>query len=606
MKPEFANILNDEESILLFYEYFRNNTFDDREAFMDFLKMKTREKTDTIIRLNATIDREVFKAIDGMDGSADLIPEIMDLAQRLFQEDLGEQTVYLDIYLSREILVQLLDYFCREKDVEKELVCLYWLVRICTVLNDTGNAFAFYRKARRYLKEIDSLSETARISLLRIMINRTTFDWYNFAYFKAVIKYLTVNRDRLSIPEDRYNTWMFVLYNNWTDHSIQLIRSRKRPDEKLLSRTYEAAKNARMYQALVEGGDPITILTPLVLEAEYYHGDFADREEYHGRINAYLARLAESNASDSFTDTKEEIENSLKELYLFDIVTNDSIPMRRKVELMDERFEAMSNSFAKCRMTQEELELRKYIINYLVIATKVLSREDVVKNVLLILKHLHKFTFVHSIENASIAVALAEEIIYTEPEFFIGLPNIGTVKDVIDNKAGILNFVKYSGYSHDFGKIGIATVVSKLNKLTDYEFDMIKRHTNAGYKILSASEETIGYGYVALCHHKNFDFTSGYPTEIPEEAYAYRPVTNIITAADVISAATDVYGRTYSTVKYFPDVQREITEKAGTYFSPVVSRALNQESCAGKVRRLLDRTREDLLFRTFTNRDIGF
>jgi HD-GYP domain-containing protein (c-di-GMP phosphodiesterase class II)/CHASE2 domain-containing sensor protein len=78
---------------------------------------------------------------------------------------------------------------------------------------------------------------------------------------------------------------------------------------------------------------------------------------------------------------------------------------------------------------------------------------------------------------------------------------------------------------HDIGKIGIPDdILLKPGQLTEEEFEIIKRHTIIGSKILSGSEYPMIQisSTIALCHHERWDGT-GYPKglkgqDIPIEA----------------------------------------------------------------------------------------
>lgn len=610
MNNKFKEILDYEETILFFYEYFRNNEFSSKkDVFLNFLQEKTLEKTEIINSLNNLIQKEVFDVIDDIDNHKELIPDILEFAENLFQHELDNKEVYLDVYLSREIFIKMLDYFEKTNDIDNQLVCLYWILIVSASLNDYNSGIFYYKKARKFLSIIKLLKQESREYVIRIMSNKTLLfpiskDYLSgVLYSKALIKYINKNYKELNISVERYNFWMFVLYNNIVDHSVLYIRENKNNiSVDFVSQSYDYSKKAKEFEIKVDG-DVISVLTPLMLEIAYYHGDF-NREKYYKKIGEYLFRLDGSKQSDSFNDTKEEIEVSLRELYLIDILDNEELLPKRKVELMQEMFDIMFITFAKSRMTQEEMNFRKYIINYIQIASKVISKEDIIKNISIILRNLHPFTFGHSIEVSAISLVMTEIIIDYNPNYFIGLFDYKTIKDVITNKANILNFVKYCGLSHDFGKIGIIAIISKSNRLTDYEFDSIKQHSMMGYEILAASEETKNFAYIALCHHKMNGLIGGYPPSVFEECYEFSSVINIINLADTVSAATDVYGRTYNGRKYLSDVQGEIN-RASDKYDPILLEIFNQDCCIEKIKHIITDSRDDLLYRIFSNKEVA-
>lgn len=96
--------------------------------------------------------------------------------------------------------------------------------------------------------------------------------------------------------------------------------------------------------------------------------------------------------------------------------------------------------------------------------------------------------------------------------------------------------IKTAGILHDIGKITVSyNLLNKEGKLTEEEFNQIKRHTEAGYQILKSVDEYVSLAEAVLYHHERYDGT-GYPEglkgeEIPLEA-------RIISVADSYEAMT--------------------------------------------------------------------
>ncbi len=69
----------------------------------------------------------------------------------------------------------------------------------------------------------------------------------------------------------------------------------------------------------------------------------------------------------------------------------------------------------------------------------------------------------------------------------------------------------------DLGDITLPLELMQNNrKLTENEFELIRRHAEAGYRIASASPELSGVADLVLRHHENFD-GSGYPLGLKGE-----------------------------------------------------------------------------------------
>ncbi len=95
-------------------------------------------------------------------------------------------------------------------------------------------------------------------------------------------------------------------------------------------------------------------------------------------------------------------------------------------------------------------------------------------------------------------------------------------------------FCGVCAYFHDIGKILMPPrILQKTTRLTDKEYETIKKHTIFGYEICMLNENLSKYANAAKYHHENED-GSGYPDglagqEIPIEA-------RIIKVADVYDA----------------------------------------------------------------------
>ncbi len=126
------------------------------------------------------------------------------------------------------------------------------------------------------------------------------------------------------------------------------------------------------------------------------------------------------------------------------------------------------------------------------------------------------------------------------------------------------------GLLHDIGKIGVPEeIINKASRLTDEEFEKIKRHTVVGSEILRLITEMPALSDGARSHHERYG-GGGYPdglkgAEIPEAA-------RIICLADCYDAMTST--RTYSTPKPQEAVRAEIERCAGTQFDPEIAKVL--------------------------------
>lgn len=127
---------------------------------------------------------------------------------------------------------------------------------------------------------------------------------------------------------------------------------------------------------------------------------------------------------------------------------------------------------------------------------------------------------------------------------------------------------------HDVGKIGIPdAVLLKPGKLTDEEFEVIKKHPTIGAHILSNSGAPLIElaEVIAYTHHEKWD-GSGYPRGLAGEAI---PIEGrIVAIADVFDALTAV--RPYKKAWEVNDAMAFILKNAGTHFDPSLAALFQQ------------------------------
>jgi putative nucleotidyltransferase with HDIG domain len=163
---------------------------------------------------------------------------------------------------------------------------------------------------------------------------------------------------------------------------------------------------------------------------------------------------------------------------------------------------------------------------------------------LTLIKSYDDYLFNHSVNVAILSLALGETL-KLRPDL---LKELGT--------AAML---------HDIGKVSIdPKVVMKPDKLTEEEWQEMKKHPVNGYEILKQMEGLSEVIYrVALEHHMKYDL-SGYP-EIPKD-YKLHPASLILSICDCYDAMTThrVYQRCYE-----PREALEFMSKmAGKNFEP--------------------------------------
>ena len=120
------------------------------------------------------------------------------------------------------------------------------------------------------------------------------------------------------------------------------------------------------------------------------------------------------------------------------------------------------------------------------------------------------------------------------------------------------------GLLHDVGKIGVPdAVINKPGKLTDEEFEYIKKHPVVGSKILKNIKEMPKLSVGARWHHERYD-GEGYPDGLAGEDIP--PEARIIAVADAYDAMTS--NRSYREVMPQEKVRQELINGKGSQFDP--------------------------------------
>ena len=130
--------------------------------------------------------------------------------------------------------------------------------------------------------------------------------------------------------------------------------------------------------------------------------------------------------------------------------------------------------------------------------------------------------------------------------------------------------LRIGGLFHDIGKIGISdTILLKPSKLTEEEYNELKKHPSIGKQIVSTSSIFRDIVPIIYSHHERFD-GNGYPQKLKGDQISF--LARIVSVADAFDAMTS--RRSYRDEMDLEYVTNQIREGAGTQFDPEVANVM--------------------------------
>lgn len=126
--------------------------------------------------------------------------------------------------------------------------------------------------------------------------------------------------------------------------------------------------------------------------------------------------------------------------------------------------------------------------------------------------------------------------------------------------------IRVMGFLHDIGKIVVpAEILSKPGKINEYEFHIIKAHSQVGYDILKGIELPWPVALATIQHHERLD-GSGYPRGLKGDEIILE--ARILAVADVLEAMAS--HRPYRPSLGLDKALDEIRQKRGICYDPEV------------------------------------
>jgi putative nucleotidyltransferase with HDIG domain len=172
-------------------------------------------------------------------------------------------------------------------------------------------------------------------------------------------------------------------------------------------------------------------------------------------------------------------------------------------------------------------------------------QRNIIKGLLNILVIHDEYTNDHSENVANLAKKLAKRLKLPEEE---------------------INKAYWAGITHDIGKIEVPSrILNKKSRLTDDEYEKIKKHPFYGYKALSNVKGLSDISKYVLHHHERLD-GKGYPDGITKKDIPY--ISKILSVVDAWDAMTSE--RSYRKPLDKKIAKKELISNSGTQFDTFI------------------------------------
>ena len=147
--------------------------------------------------------------------------------------------------------------------------------------------------------------------------------------------------------------------------------------------------------------------------------------------------------------------------------------------------------------------------------------------------------------------------------------------------------IGFGALLHDVGKIAVPDdILLKPDKLTDKEWAEMRKHPDAGYRIVKRIGFLHDAAEIVYAHHEKFD-GSGYPRGLKGEGIPFG--ARIFMVADVYDALTSE--RSYHSAMSYEEAAAEIRGLSGSHFDPVIV-GIFMAIAPGQLQKIADRYRD--------------
>lgn len=393
---------------------------------------------------------------------------------------------------------------------------------------------------------------------------------------------------RAQVPDYNWDSALYALHMGMT---ITLVYLRHRHDPEIAEQTYRSAQYVYFHEAAANGRED-QMLKPRIhyfYQAARFHKGYLSIGDL---LDFFYKRVHFANPN-GFTvdDAFDNLHCGVYYLYYrknYSDFHTDYDPRYKEVceHIEDYMHRFPSNEYlstvisqfsSAISLYQQDSSLEEYLLNLLI--------------------SFHQPTYVHSQAVAWLSRQLMAELVYRNPQLFLEWGIYSSVKELYSELEELLDRTYRAGSYHDVGKVMVLDHVSQYARhLMNIEFDILQMHSYSGFCTLSHFPQTERYALNALGHHRYYDESRGYPDCYHRTHDLTQLITDVLTVADSLDAATDDIGRCYAGGISFEQLFDELRQQAGTRYAPYVVQLFDDSAFAQKLSKNLVARRQTIYY----------
>ena len=582
---------------------------DSKEYVLEKLEERSKNKRSIAQKTN-TIIHEYIETYE-LDPSL-LTSEDSKLLEEFYDSLIEPGTKReLDVTVTFRLSKILKDYYKRINDKHNYVRTLYNCVTSEKVLvfnhSDTYSKSLFSDECREFLNNIKDLSKDDRKlfyeTLYWVCLNHNSEDLSKkqpVEYLLEVDEYLMNNykddealKETINSLDVARNSLNEILEHMlWSNrHGLKVDIEHFRPQMERYLNTLKEKLNTSLKN---------TTSSRLSAESVIYHA------QYHlGKITFEELLDKETHLQGDSTEGEGPFVQATRLAkfnyhYLVFLYRFSGYDMDKIIEMSQKRVKETLPKLFNITRIYNNNSFNLYFLFFILGASYTSKFEDFSNMILDTTVYSDKALFVHTEMVKELSLVLFDYMIESNPKFFEGV--CGYDLEYISNHKGEMRkLLEECSMFHDVGKFFMLDIVgNSLRNLSDEEFAIIKKHPSNFEEFsrdwLNHDERLTCIHDCALTHHLWHDESRGYPKT---KHTKNRPFVDILSIADSLDAATDIYGRPYRNSKTLETLIEEFRAGASTQYGEEVVKALDNIDVQKKLKDLITNGRKEIYYKVY-------